>query len=420
MGKVDLRKTVYNKTQFDKVVGGREFKTFIQEEITFSIEDFFREYENLFLSIPVNGATNSHEFLVRKSSELVGFQRTTEDIQPLLDEITSLREQLLTLQQENIDLQLGDVNENKLQDQFNELLEALSEPIELPDIILPDVNIDIGGDESEDIGSTPIFTPIDDVISVKVSSDKSVTVGTANLLENDTSGEGAPIIFEGIDQSPKYGTVEVIDDEDGIVQYTPDLRAPNGLKSDNFTYVISDGKGTSKIGKVFVNIKNELLLLTKAGDDTLVVTIEVTDKENPNSTFKVQDNIINVLDNDAGLDLAFDGIVSTPNYGTLTATNQGIISYSPRIGIRSTAGEIDLNAFFTPGAGVVPVVEDSFKYKVKNLNVANKTDIATVKIKINVLDSDTGKASVNDSKSVEDSNNTSTGTSSETDPNIRV
>ena len=96
MAKIDLRKTVYNKDQFSRVVGGREFTTFgIQPGTIFSVEDFFTQYDNLFLTIPVFGDTNSHEFLVRKSGELVGFQRTTDDIQPLLDEITSLRDQLL-------------------------------------------------------------------------------------------------------------------------------------------------------------------------------------------------------------------------------------------------------------------------------------------------------------------------------------
>ena len=42
MAKVDLRKTVYNKDQFSRVVGGREFTTFgIQDAIPFSVEDFF-------------------------------------------------------------------------------------------------------------------------------------------------------------------------------------------------------------------------------------------------------------------------------------------------------------------------------------------------------------------------------------------
>jgi hypothetical protein len=133
MAKIDLKKTVYNKDQFNRVTGGRGFTTFTLDGdgVTFTVEDFFNEYDNLFLSIPVFGDINSHEYLVRRSSELVGFQRTTDDIQPLLDEIASLRDQLLQSRQENINLQIeaaGGGSASALTDQFNELLAALAEP----------------------------------------------------------------------------------------------------------------------------------------------------------------------------------------------------------------------------------------------------------------------------------------------------
>ena len=397
MAKVDLRKTVYNKDQFSRAVGGREFTTFgIQAlEDIFTVEDFFNEYENLFLSIPINGATNSHEYLVRKSGELVGFQRTTEDIQPLLDEIASLRDQLLVLQQENIDLQIADAGDaQKLQDQFQATLEALAAPPPpFPDIVLPDININLDGeDEEEDISTTTTTTtvtnepprPVDDVISVSIAADKEISRTSINVLSNDTDPEGETLTFIGIKDLPKFGRVDILNPEDGIVQYIPNLRAPSGQKADSFTYTVTDDAGNSGVGTVFVNITNNYLLLTEAGDDALAITIGVDDKERPNETYFVQDNVINVLENDEGLDLAFDGIVTQPQYGTLTATDDGIITYIPRIGIRSTAGEIDLNAFFTPGAGVEPVVKDSFTYRVRNLNTADRTDTASVSVSINV------------------------------------
>ena len=147
MAKIDLKKTVYNKDQFNRVTGGRGFTTFTLDGdgVTFTVEDFFNEYDNLFLSIPVFGDINSHEYLVRRSSELVGFQRTTEDIQPLLDEIASLRDQLLQSRQENINLQIeaaGGGSASALNDQFNELLAALAEP--------PQFDVDIEGLEGLD------------------------------------------------------------------------------------------------------------------------------------------------------------------------------------------------------------------------------------------------------------------------------
>ena len=147
MAKIDLKKTVYNKDQFNRVTGGRGFTTFTLDGdgVTFTVEDFFNEYDNLFLSIPVFGDINSHEYLVRRSSELVGFQRSTDDIQPLLDEIASLRDQLLQSRQENINLQIeaaGGGSASALTDQFNELLAALAEP--------PQFDVDIEGLEGLD------------------------------------------------------------------------------------------------------------------------------------------------------------------------------------------------------------------------------------------------------------------------------
>jgi len=402
MARVDLRKTVYNKSQFDKVVGGRDFKSFTTEaaaDTAFTVEDFFSEYDRLFLTIPINGGTNSHEFLVRKSSELVGFQRNTEDIQPLLDEITSLRDQLLSARQEIVDLQIGDVNENSLRDQFADVLEALSQPIELPDIILPDVNIDIDtdSDENEEEDEVEEITitndppiPKDDVIVVSIEADKTINRGSVNVLENDTDPEGDELTFIGIKDKPKYGKVEVLNPEEGVVQYIPDLRAPSGQKADQFTYVISDSVGQQGIGTVFVNITNDALLVTEPGNDVLMVDIYVDDTTRPNQTANFDSLPVNLLDNDEGLNLEFDGLVSQPRFGTITILDeqQGIVSYTPRFG--SGNDEIEMGAFFTPGAGVEPVTEDEFYYRVKNLNTAARTSTAKVTVRINVFDSIVG------------------------------
>lgn len=440
MAKVDLRKTVYNKTQFDKVVGGRDFKTFttfVAGQDVFTVEDFFREYENLFLTIPINGNTNSHEFIVRKSGELVGFQRSTEDIQPLLDEITSLREQLLEARQEIVDLQVGDVNEDSLKDQFQDILQALSEPIELPDIILPDVNINLGDDEEDeddDDGTSLLPKPKDDVILVSIDADKTINRGSVNVLENDTDASGNPVIFEGIKDAPKYGKVEVLDADEGIVQYIPNLRAPSGTKADQFTYTISDTAGRTEVGTVFVNITNNALLVTEPGADTIVIDIIVDDPNDPNNSYIVEGGIKNLLDNDEGLDLAFDGIISNPKYGSVTVLDdqQGIVEYVPRIGIGSD--KIELGAFFTEGANVEPVTEDEFYYQVKNLNTAARTATTKVTVRFFIPDAETplgvdpedeaGRNADSDPREGEDNNdndtsseNGSTG-SNDREPNI--
>jgi hypothetical protein len=104
---IQIQKTVFNSTEFGKIVN-RNFSTFTQpvpEEDTDTVDEFFRLYEKLYLVIDVEGETNSHEYLIRRSSELVNFERNTEEIQPLLDEIAQLREELLRANQQILDLE---------------------------------------------------------------------------------------------------------------------------------------------------------------------------------------------------------------------------------------------------------------------------------------------------------------------------
>ena len=106
-----ISKTQLNKEDFDKVID-RSFKTFgqpIAQEDGVTVEEFFTYYEELFNEIPLNGPTNSHEYLVKTSGALLEFEKDTEDIQPLLDEIAQLRQQLLEANQEIIDLSTPDV-----------------------------------------------------------------------------------------------------------------------------------------------------------------------------------------------------------------------------------------------------------------------------------------------------------------------
>lgn len=75
-------------------------------EVIYTVEDFFNLYNTLFYEIPAEGDINSHRFLVNRSTEYIGFtEEKEEDIQVLLDEITSLREELLTTQKELTDAQ---------------------------------------------------------------------------------------------------------------------------------------------------------------------------------------------------------------------------------------------------------------------------------------------------------------------------
>lgn len=104
---ITIQKTVFSTVEFNKVVNST-FSTFTQpvpEEDLDTPEELFRLYEKLYYVIDVTGDTNSHEYLVKKSSELLTFDTVTEEIQPLLDEIAQLRQDNLALNQQILTLE---------------------------------------------------------------------------------------------------------------------------------------------------------------------------------------------------------------------------------------------------------------------------------------------------------------------------
>ena len=110
MAKVNLNRTVFDKRKFQQSVDTSFSQLVTKPEQKFfdislaTIDDFFTLYTNLFYEIPKEGEINSHGYLIRESSEYVMMEQTNEDIQALLEEITSLREELLAKDQENLDL----------------------------------------------------------------------------------------------------------------------------------------------------------------------------------------------------------------------------------------------------------------------------------------------------------------------------
>ena len=94
---IQIKKGSFNSIEFKKVID-TEFKTFVKEEPivdTDTIEELFRLYDKLYFNIPLEGEVNSHQYILTKSSELVNLEKSSEDIQPFLDEIAQLRQQLL-------------------------------------------------------------------------------------------------------------------------------------------------------------------------------------------------------------------------------------------------------------------------------------------------------------------------------------
>lgn len=109
MDKSTLRvtKVNYNRDALNTVVD-TQFNTFTQpipQVDQDTVAELFRLYDKLYFSIPKEGETNSHQYLIQRSSELVEFEKSTEDVQPLLDEIGQLREQLLEANRQIFELE---------------------------------------------------------------------------------------------------------------------------------------------------------------------------------------------------------------------------------------------------------------------------------------------------------------------------
>lgn len=109
---IEFSKKSFDKRQYEKIIDTSfqqlGVKT-VQEQLeqTPTVEEFFQLYNELFYSINELGPTNSHEFLIKKSSEYIGFEERNEIIEALQNEIAQLRKELLETQKNSIETQTG-------------------------------------------------------------------------------------------------------------------------------------------------------------------------------------------------------------------------------------------------------------------------------------------------------------------------
>lgn len=109
MANYTLNKTVYQKNIYENVID----TSFVSNtpppplEDTVTVEQFFTLYNKVFYDIPVEGEINSHAYLVKTSGEYIGLSQNSEDIQVLLDEISSLQQENLILNQQIVQLQIS-------------------------------------------------------------------------------------------------------------------------------------------------------------------------------------------------------------------------------------------------------------------------------------------------------------------------
>ena len=106
MEQITLNKSVFEKRQYEKVID-TSFTQLVQPAMTssvvapsISIAEFFTNYQTLFFEIPKYGTTNSHEYLIKTSQEYAGDFNNDDTVQALIEEVTSLRQENLDLQQQ--------------------------------------------------------------------------------------------------------------------------------------------------------------------------------------------------------------------------------------------------------------------------------------------------------------------------------
>jgi hypothetical protein len=107
MANYSLNKTVYNRRDYTNAID-TSFTQFTPPappiEDTITVEEFFGYYNKIFYDIPTMGSINSHEYLIKTSGQYINVT-TNDETQILLDEITSLRQQLLLANQQVLSIQ---------------------------------------------------------------------------------------------------------------------------------------------------------------------------------------------------------------------------------------------------------------------------------------------------------------------------
>lgn len=109
MSEIILSKKVYLKSQSGII--NNQFSQLLnnttgsQDNSDISVDDFFVLYDNLFYQIPKLGDVNSHTYILNREADYLGVKLSDDvNVQALLDEITSLRQELLDTQQTINDL----------------------------------------------------------------------------------------------------------------------------------------------------------------------------------------------------------------------------------------------------------------------------------------------------------------------------
>lgn len=98
---VRLVKEVYGRSTYTRVIDTDFTELYTTPTATVEIsqqttvDEFFDLYNALFFDIPATGEVNSHEYLAARSTEYLGGGVLTDNEKAYIEEINSLRQQLL-------------------------------------------------------------------------------------------------------------------------------------------------------------------------------------------------------------------------------------------------------------------------------------------------------------------------------------
>lgn len=103
MANVEMVKEIYGLNTYTKAID-TNFTELVTptSEVTASavtVDQFFEYYNQLFFDIPVSGSINSHTYLVEASQQYIGGSVLDAEKQALIEEINSLRQQILDINQ---------------------------------------------------------------------------------------------------------------------------------------------------------------------------------------------------------------------------------------------------------------------------------------------------------------------------------
>ena len=135
-----FKKKIYSKEEYKNTIdtnftqlGKKSVPETLDSEVT--VNKFFKEYNELFYEIPALGETNSHEFLIKTSSDYIDFEPNQEEIEALQNEISILRRQLLELQTQTAGItgSIGQIDDSELQNTATNLISTLQPSTETLD-----------------------------------------------------------------------------------------------------------------------------------------------------------------------------------------------------------------------------------------------------------------------------------------------